>query len=111
MAPFQSSNLKTIPGIASFHATQYINTTTVVEGIEKHVASTNCFMNLGQCIPSKVVSLLPTITPTSVDVNPFQQAGANFTEVHSDLDQDRAVLRMTQQKEEAQQTQYSQGEV
>ena len=36
MAPFQSSNLKTIPGIASFYATQYITTSTVVDGIEKH---------------------------------------------------------------------------
>ena len=33
---------------ASFHATQYITTTTVIQGIEKHVTSANCFKNLGQ---------------------------------------------------------------
>eukprot|EP00731_Ephydatia_muelleri_P014407 Em0008g127a len=102
MAPFQSSNLKTIPGIASFYATQYITTTTVIQGIEKHVTSANCFKNLGQSIPSKTVTLLPTIAPASVDVNPVQQAGANFTGVHicmnSDLDQDRAVLSKTQKR-------------
>ena len=102
MAPFQSSNLKTIPGIASFYATQYITTSTVVDGIEKHGTSANFFMNLGQCIPSKTVTLLPTIAPASVDLNPFHQAGANFTGVHicmnSDLDQDRAVLSKTQRR-------------
>ena len=50
---------------------------------------------MGQYIPSKTVTL-PVIQPASMDVNPFQQAGVNFTGVNvlmsSDLRSDMAVL-------------------
>ena len=96
-APFHTSTPKTISGIAGFYASKYITS----GGIAQQVTTLNLFRNLGQYIPSKTVTL-PVIQPASMDGNPFQQAGVNFTGVNvlmsSDLHSDMAVLSKAQHR-------------
>ena len=96
-APFRTSTPKTISGIAGFYASEYITTGSIAQ----QVTTLNLFRNLGQYIPSKTVTL-PVIQPASMDVNPFQQAGVNFTGVNvltsSDLRSDMAVLSKAQHR-------------
>ena len=93
--PFRTATLKTISGIAAFYASEYTTSTSVISNIEQQVTTLNLFRNMGQDIPSKTMTI-PVIQPASMDVNPFQQAGVNFTGVtvvmSSDLHSDMTVL-------------------
>ena len=100
-APFLTATLKTISGIAGFYASEYTTSTSVTSDIEQQVTTLNLFQNMGQYIPSKTVTL-PVIQPASMDVNPFQQAGINFTGVtvvmSSDLHSDMTALIKAQHR-------------
>eukprot|EP00731_Ephydatia_muelleri_P002008 Em0001g2008a len=76
-APFCTSTLKTISGIAGFYASEYITT----GGIAQQVTTLNLFRNMGQYIPSKTVTL-SVIQPASMDVKPFQQQVLTLLTLH-----------------------------
>ena len=45
-APFCTSTLKTISGIAGFYASEYTSSTNVISGIEQQVTILNLFRNM-----------------------------------------------------------------
>lgn len=100
-APFRTATIKTISGIAGFYASVYTTSTNSIRDIEQQVTKLDLFRNMGQYVSSKTVTL-PVIQPASMEMNPFQQTGVNFTGVSvvmsSDHDSDMTVLFKAQRR-------------